>query len=122
MRSRYTAYCQENVDYLIATHHPSKRKFDERIQLLNNFKTTTWVKLTVVNVSQGKPTDEVGYVEFVAVYRANELSQLHERSKFIRESGQWFYLSGDILPPLLPKRNEPCWCGSGRKYKQCHGR
>ncbi|MDO4555456.1 MAG: SEC-C metal-binding domain-containing protein, partial [Lachnospiraceae bacterium] len=18
-------------------------------------------------------------------------------------------------------RNEPCWCGSGRKYKQCHG-
>jgi preprotein translocase subunit SecA len=19
-------------------------------------------------------------------------------------------------------RNEPCWCGSGRKYKQCHGR
>ena len=19
-------------------------------------------------------------------------------------------------------RNEPCWCGSGRKYKRCHGR
>jgi len=19
-------------------------------------------------------------------------------------------------------RNEPCWCGSGRKYKQCHGK
>ena len=19
-------------------------------------------------------------------------------------------------------RNEPCWCGSGRKFKQCHGR
>jgi len=19
-----------------------------------------------------------------------------------------------------PARNEPCWCGSGRKYKRCH--
>jgi hypothetical protein len=22
----------------------------------------------------------------------------------------------------LPGRNEPCWCGSGKKYKQCHFR
>ncbi|MDE0462525.1 MAG: SEC-C domain-containing protein [Caldilineaceae bacterium] len=21
-----------------------------------------------------------------------------------------------------PKRNDPCWCGSGRKYKVCHMR
>jgi preprotein translocase subunit SecA len=21
-----------------------------------------------------------------------------------------------------PGRNEPCYCGSGKKYKQCHGR
>jgi hypothetical protein len=20
-----------------------------------------------------------------------------------------------------PGRNEPCWCGSGKKYKKCHG-
>ncbi|HBQ75903.1 MAG TPA: hypothetical protein DD663_03385, partial [Exiguobacterium sp.] len=19
-------------------------------------------------------------------------------------------------------RNDPCWCGSGKKYKNCHGR
>jgi uncharacterized protein YecA (UPF0149 family) len=27
-------------------------------------------------------------------------------------------------PPLrakaVPGRNEPCWCGSGTKYKKCH--
>lgn len=29
----------------------------------------------------------------------------------------------DVTPELLPPygRNDPCWCGSGRKYKQCHG-
>ena len=20
----------------------------------------------------------------------------------------------------MPGRNDPCWCGSGKKYKQCH--
>jgi len=23
-------------------------------------------------------------------------------------------------PAVRPGRNEPCWCGSGRKYKKCH--
>ncbi len=23
-------------------------------------------------------------------------------------------------PDRLPRRNDPCWCGSGKKYKQCH--
>ncbi|HUF97678.1 MAG TPA: type I methionyl aminopeptidase [Ilumatobacter sp.] len=26
-----------------------------------------------------------------------------------------------VQPPnVLPQANEPCWCGSGRKYKRCH--
>jgi len=24
------------------------------------------------------------------------------------------------VPETLPAANEPCWCGSGRKYKRCH--
>lgn len=23
-------------------------------------------------------------------------------------------------PERKPGRNEPCWCGSGKKYKKCH--
>ena len=23
-------------------------------------------------------------------------------------------------PSVLPVANDPCWCGSGRKYKRCH--
>ena len=26
----------------------------------------------------------------------------------------------DARPAVLPGRNEPCWCGSGKKYKKCH--
>ncbi|NBD36351.1 MAG: hypothetical protein GVY30_10210 [Chloroflexi bacterium] len=28
-----------------------------------------------------------------------------------------------VIPPPAnqrPGRNDPCWCGSGKKYKQCH--
>jgi hypothetical protein len=28
-------------------------------------------------------------------------------------------LTRDILKPWPPERNEPCWCGSERKYKKC---
>ena len=27
-----------------------------------------------------------------------------------------------LRPAKQPERNKPCLCGSGRKYKQCHGR
>ena len=25
-----------------------------------------------------------------------------------------------VPPSLLPRRNDPCWCDSGLKYKKCH--
>ncbi|HPR62789.1 MAG TPA: SEC-C metal-binding domain-containing protein [Thermoanaerobaculia bacterium] len=28
--------------------------------------------------------------------------------------------TSETPPAVLPGRNEPCWCGSGKKYKQCH--
>lgn len=32
---------------------------------------------------------------------------------------KWF---GGQQPREIPKlgRNDPCWCGSGKKYKRCH--
>ncbi|MFM2332061.1 MAG: hypothetical protein RIQ74_884, partial [Pseudomonadota bacterium] len=31
-------------------------------------------------------------------------------------------LSGNTLFPVPESRNAPCPCGSGLKYKQCHGK
>ena len=31
-----------------------------------------------------------------------------------------FKSDDDSRPAVLPGRNEPCWCGSGKKYKKCH--
>ena len=74
-------------------------------------------------------------VEYQQAY-TRELEQLDasqqaqiERSVFERVEGDWFYMDGTIVKqkPVVrdkPKvgRNQPCPCGSGKKYKKCHGR
>ncbi|ELS04901.1 hypothetical protein Xen7305DRAFT_00046370 [Xenococcus sp. PCC 7305] len=123
MRSRYTAFCRKDVDYLIATHHPDKRTDNEqkRLAIANSMKNTSWLGLNIIDASQGKKTDKIAYVEFMAVFQTDKIQQLHERSKFIKIAGKWLYLEGEVLPDLIPKRNDDCWCGSGKKYKKCHG-
>lgn len=32
----------------------------------------------------------------------------------------YFLGTGEEIPFARPGRNEPCWCGSGAKYKKCH--
>ena len=119
MRSRYAAFCKRHVDYLIATLHPSKRKPDDRDVLARTIDRHQWLGLRILDTHRGGRTDDVGYVEFVAYFSSP--GQMHERSTFVKEKGQWFYLEGEQMEPVKTGRNAPCWCGSGKKYKRCHG-
>lgn len=122
MRSRYTAFFRNNVDYLIATHHPSERRPDVRKTLTASGQETEWLSLRVQESTQSVRGDR-GTVTFVAFYRhQGTIGQLRERSNFVREGERWYYFGGTRLEPIDIGRNEPCWCGSGRKLKQCHRR
>ncbi|MGB7086983.1 MAG: YchJ family metal-binding protein [Phormidesmis sp.] len=131
MRSRYSAFCKGNIDYLIATHHPDYRDANARGSLRQSANHTQWMNLLIVRTQKGRTTDKTGTVEFVAAYRPKPLlaigqpqpaAQLHERSQFVREAQQWYYTAGDRLPPYRPDRNQMCWCGSAQPFKQCHGK
>lgn len=122
MRSRYTAYVLRDEDYLRRTWHPSTRP--ARLDLEND--DALWESLTVVRCRQGSGTDREGEVEFTARYRhRGRLHRLHEVSRFVRENGVWYYLDGIVKTGAgelaKPGRNEPCSCGSGRKFKKCCG-
>lgn len=121
MRSRYTAFCKRHVDYLIATLHPSRRQADDRAALAATIDRHQWLGLRVLDVQQGRRADDAGYVEFVAYFEGSPIGQLHERSRFVKEDGRWFYVDGEHMAPVKTGRNDPCWCGSGKKYKKCHG-
>ncbi len=120
MRSRYAAFCKRDIDYLIDTRHPSTRKTDRAV-LAHTIDSRQWLGLRILDKRRGERTDDVGYVEFVAYFSGSAPGQMHERSKFIKEEGRWFYVDGEQMEPVKTGRNEPCWCGSGKKYKRCHG-
>ena len=120
MRSRYAAFCKRHVDYLIDTLHPSQRQPDDRAVLARSV-SRRWIGLQIRDTRRGGRADDVGYVEFVAYYVGQQPGQVHERSKFVKEKGRWFYWGGEYKEPVKTRRNAPCWCGSGKKYKRCHG-
>lgn len=120
MRSRYSAYVTQNADYLIASWHPDCRVPELRAALEEGFAVTEWLGLQIVATKAGKNADE-GYVEFIARYQENGqdgIVTLHERSRFLRIAKHWYYIDG-VKPQL--GRNDPCFCGSGKKYKKCCG-
>ena len=120
MRSRYTAFCLGNIDYLIATLHRDRRQPETKSALAQSMKNTRWLGLTIIATKQGNKSDRSGVVEFEAIYQTSQPGQLHERSRFSKIDGKWFYVEGDILPGTMPKPNAPCWCGSQKKFKHCH--
>jgi len=116
MCSRYSAFYLGNTSYLIATLHPDKRQSNDERVLKETIEQTQWLGLKIIkHQSHG----ETATVEFVAFYQDNDIGQLHECSNFIKQSGVWFYIDGDILPSIKISRNETCFCGSGKKSKKC---
>jgi SEC-C motif-containing protein len=91
MRSRYSAFVLEDQDYLRATWHASTRPADVRVG-----DGTRWLGL---DVKDHRVVDaDHAEVEFVARYRVQGRgARLHERSRFVREGGRWFYVDGDAL-------------------------
>ena len=90
MRSRYSAFVREEADYLLATwhrdHRPPSVEFEDGIK---------WLGL---DVREHRVLDaDQAEVEFIARSRlAGRAHRLHERSRFVREQGRWYYLEGTI--------------------------
>lgn len=89
MRSRYSAFVLERADYLLATWHPSRRPAELTLE--------PGVKWLGLEVKQHQVIDaDHAEVEFVARQRdrSGRAVRLHERSRFVREGGRWYYVDG----------------------------
>lgn len=92
MRSRYTAYTLGREDYLLATWTQSTRPASLGLE---NKPSRKWLGLEVKRHEQPEPDQAM--VEFVARYKVGgRAHRLHEISRFVRKSGQWFYNDGDV--------------------------
>jgi SEC-C motif-containing protein len=91
MRSRYTAYTLQNNDYIQKTWHTTTRPDLSA----RSSEPVKWTGLTVLSHEQEARS---ALVEFIARYKINgRAERLHERSRFVLEDGQWFYVDGEHL-------------------------
>jgi len=141
MRSRYTAHARANVDYIKKTLVPEARKEFDPAETKKWAEESKWKGLKIVSTKMGGPKDTVGIVEFIATYeREGTGVDHHEVSQFKKIDGEWLFVDGEahehaegeghhahekqvpvVRDPNKVGRNDPCPCGSGKKYKKCCG-
>jgi SEC-C motif-containing protein len=91
MRSRYAAFAKGLADYLFRTWHPRTRPSEVTVD-----PDMSWRGLDITDVVAGSADDAHGEVRFTAHYvKAGRPGALHERSRFERRAGRWFYLDGE---------------------------
>jgi SEC-C motif domain protein len=90
MRSRYSAYAVKDAAYLLKSWHSSTRPAQ-----LGFERGLRWEGLEVVAVTGGSAVHTEGTVEFVARFsQRGQSGEMREKSRFVREAGQWVYLDG----------------------------
>lgn len=125
MKSRYSAFATANADYLNKTSVSKQTSKD----LATWAKSNTWKSLEILNTTQGQEIDSSGTVEFRVLYNNSDKQLIEhlEKSTFIKNENQWMYDTGEVKVNVLPNsnisigRNDPCTCGSGKKFKKCCG-
>ena len=129
MRSRYSAYVENAIDYLGETLHPDHRHDWDRDATRRWSEGAQWLALEIVDAPPVQPDEDEAWVEFIATFdEGGKVQKHHERSRFARHRGRWYYVDGQLPKPQTLRheaprvgRNDPCPCGSGKKYKKCCG-
>lgn len=90
MRSRYTAYTQNNLDYIEKTMRgEALKRFDRK-----GGNGVEWIKLDVLFSEEER---NAGTVQFIAHFRyQGEERLLHEISSFQKINGKWYYTKGIV--------------------------
>ena len=127
LRSRYSAYSQRIINYIMKTTHPKLKEEQNEKMVRDWANSCEWKELEIVNIDNGGKDDEQGTIEFRAEYRENGIKKLHhEVALFTKVDSKWYFEDGQmpkqkqvINSGPKVKRNDPCPCGSGVKYKKC---
>lgn len=93
MRSRYSAFVMANGDYLMQSHHASTRPIKEKMAIIKWARSVEWIKLEILERTKGGAHDAEGTITFQAhFYERGNVDIIYEKSAFIKEDNQWFYL------------------------------
>ncbi len=122
MRSRYSAYASRKYQYIVDTYAYAQQQKINVDDIKESANEQKWVKLVIHRTQESAMPAEV---EFSAYYLIDDnLYELRENSKFVKEAGMYRYVDGEIMVSdkvKSIKRNDSCPCDSGKKFKKCCG-
>lgn len=129
MRARYTAYVEHEIDFIINSCEKGEKIAEiDRKATEDWSRNSTWHGLKILRTEPGQE-ENTAIVEFEAIYTQKGIRDVHhEVGGFRKINDEWFYSEGLIRPTTVVRegrkigRNEPCTCGSGKKYKNCCGK
>jgi SEC-C motif-containing protein len=126
MRSRFTAHVLGDYAHLHRTDLETAKQPYEPVQ--EEEGAVTWTRLEI-HAHEPGPKPELAFVDFTAYFKDGDAERaLDEKSEFQKVDGVWYYTRAvrtgprPIKAPPKVGRNDPCPCGSGKKYKHCCGR
>jgi SEC-C motif domain protein len=130
MRARYSAYAKTAVEFILTSTIDEKREECDEKTIRTWSEHSTWHKLEIISTENGGPDDTEGMVEFIVHFSENGAEKTyHEKGLFRKVNDDWRYVDGEIQKPKpfvrterKVSRNDPCPCGSGKKYKKCCGK
>ncbi len=115
MRSRFSAFATANVAYIIKTQADQLNQGIDPQAFKEELQKQKWIKLEVLQSQDNTVTFQASMLNHDILYT------LKEHSLFDTKDDQWIYTQAIEHEDSEYKmsRNEPCPCGSGKKYKQC---
>jgi SEC-C motif-containing protein len=130
MRSRYSAFARADIDYLFETLSLDQRTDFNREATAEWATKSQWHGLDIIETEQGGEADGVGKVTFTAHFSRDGKALTHKEKSLFRRNpeGVWEFaaeltIKGEpVVLGVQPGRNDPCPCGSGKKYKKCCGK
>jgi len=130
MRARYSAYVKHEIAFIGSSCIRKEGENDIDMEETRKWsEESEWLGLKIHGTTKGASSDSEGVVDFSAFYARNGLRDEHrESAAFKKVDGAWMYSDGSLAATTIvrssPKvgRNDPCSCGSGKKFKHCCGK
>lgn len=122
MRARFTGHVADAAEFLHTSYLPtSTQPFVPE----PDTAPLGWTRL-VIHAHEPEVRPGVSNVDFTAYYvDKGAEGALHEKSEFHFLNGNWIFARtlrqgpAPVKSAVKAGRNDPCPCGSGKKYKQC---
>ncbi len=118
MRARYSAYALGRIEFLLSSTLPAQQAGLDVDAIKAWSLQSTWLGLQVQGAQPAPGDSRHAWVSFSAHWREGDHEHSHqERSAFVNAAGRWYFIDPGVA--LKAGRNDPCPCGSGRKFKKC---